>query len=105
MCSKLVRDASGASTPCPVAPAWRPVLVVRARGAAAPIRVVMGLGLCSGCKAKVRLADLLTDGVWAHVSDGLERAGARAPDRELTALDFCALTSRESRALDAARPS
>lgn len=93
-------------TDCDVEPEWRPVIVVRARGFEKhPIRCVIGVGLCGFCKPKTKLADLLTDGMWQNIVDGLARMGKLAPTRDLTTLDFCGIKSKESRALVEQRPS
>lgn len=71
---------------------WSPVLVLRARGAPAPAKAQLTLGLCSEHKELATIDDFVGDEGWAQIAGAFSERGFAEPQRDLTSLEFVELS-------------
>ncbi len=90
-------DRSG----CNVDPEWRPVIMFRADKSPNVCRGVLGLKVCGMCKARLKLADVLTDQGLEQVARKFVAEGKDPPLREFTWLDFVGINSKSAKEAEA----
>lgn len=74
---------------CKLAPVWQVGFVLWAPGRrGAPATAATGIRVCSKCRAKIRLGDLLGDEAWTQLCAMFTLAGKVRPARDLVELTF-----------------
>lgn len=72
-----------------------PVLLIYARkgvpNSDSPAKAEVALKVCADCKDRLRVADVLDEGTWSAICEGIERRGLPPPDRTRTLLGFRAI--------------
>lgn len=69
-----------------------PVLMIyapkRAANSDSPAKAEVALKVCAECKKTLRVADVLDEGTWSAICEGITRRGLAKPDRARTVLGF-----------------
>ena len=80
------RSCETHDTPC-----WLPVLLLRSTREGDTGRADLLLRVCTVCRERITVEDVLTDEVWTRILSGYLERGARLPVRSLTTLTFDAV--------------